>query len=304
MAEAIMICVDNSRWGSYHRFSHEAQLNFVRSYCQEKLQTNRKNVIGLMTLGTEKEVWLYPTSKLDQIMRHTKGAFGFAGGDLKVSRAHTSCFFTLVRDYPTMEKRIVFLTGGPPDFSCEGAKFYGTQLKDAGIAVNVYNFCVKGDYYGGSQSLYDVFVDAANCNNNSFIRHVDSWSLTLTSGFLPSSPAEEDIARNNKGKYYSKEVVKRFKYLRGQLKNLPPELAREVDNYLKAWVMRRLELKKLDNKSKASPDNDKKKKKKRKNYFKARGMGRLSHIRYILGMGRLDGKIITTGNLQSGNKPV
>ncbi|XP_071703862.1 uncharacterized protein [Rutidosis leptorrhynchoides] len=208
------------------------------------------------------------------------GAFGFDGGDLKVRRAHTSCYFTLVRDYPTREKRIVFLTGGPPDFSCEGAKFYGNQLKEAGIGVDVYNFRVKGDYYyGGLQSLYDVYVGAANCNNNSFIQHVDSWSLSLTTGFLPSSPEKEieNKARNNKGKG-SKEVFERFEYLRGQLNNLPSELAREVDNYFKARGMGCLELKKLDNKFKASPDNDKKKK--RKNYFKARGMRPL--------MGRLE----------------
>ncbi|XP_071703672.1 26S proteasome non-ATPase regulatory subunit 4 homolog isoform X2 [Rutidosis leptorrhynchoides] len=68
--EIMMICIDNSEYMRlYDPYRFKLQLDCIRSYSDIKLKSNRKNEIGIVTMGTkDTKKWLSPTSDLDIIL--------------------------------------------------------------------------------------------------------------------------------------------------------------------------------------------------------------------------------------------
>ncbi|XP_071707449.1 uncharacterized protein [Rutidosis leptorrhynchoides] len=192
--EAIMICIDNSRWMTFfdNRYSFKLQLNCVRSYCRAKFKCNPKNVIGILTIGTEdNDNLLEPTSDLDKILGHLKNGFRLGNGELYFSRGLRTSRMILERKYPSNQKRMLFFTGGPTDFNTlKHGKSIGEDLKQWGIAVDIVNFCLneRFAYYWipGLEELIDAANENNNNNNKSHIKHHQPCIWTLAWDILPS----------------------------------------------------------------------------------------------------------------------
>ncbi|XP_071695616.1 uncharacterized protein [Rutidosis leptorrhynchoides] len=176
--EITFICVDNSEWMLRPGSRYNLQVNCVRSYCRAKLKSNLRNAIGIQAMGnSEKTSMLEPTSDFDEIWTHLRCLRALGGGQLDFIARLNSVSDKLDR-YPNNPKRIVFFIGGPSNFEDGEAKWYGNELKDQGIAVDVFNFFLD-EGFDFSRRALDALVATVNNNNNSQIKHVSSDSRTV-----------------------------------------------------------------------------------------------------------------------------
>nr|GEU32606.1 hypothetical protein [Tanacetum cinerariifolium] len=85
-------------------------------------------------------------------------------------------------------KRLLFFVGGPSKIPPYSAKSAGYTAKQMGVAVDVVNFFLLENYNYYRTSLVK-FVDAANHNGNSYIKHIPpASSLAAIRDALYSSP--------------------------------------------------------------------------------------------------------------------
>ncbi|XP_071703992.1 26S proteasome non-ATPase regulatory subunit 4 homolog [Rutidosis leptorrhynchoides] len=151
--ETIMICIDNSQRMKSDDLSYELQLNCARSYSRAKLKSNPK----ILTLTTGSDYFankeLSPTSDLDKILDYLKRLqYSGLGGNLCFIKGILLFNVSLKSVEPSKLKRMLFFAGG-------------YHLGDWKMAL-------------------DAFVDAADNNNNSHIKHVQPDSSTLVSQIL------------------------------------------------------------------------------------------------------------------------
>ncbi|GKE05018.1 dehydroascorbate reductase 2 [Tanacetum coccineum] len=153
--EAIMICIDTSRWmmgNNSHMFKQQADA--IRLYCTQKFKSHEDTVVGIC--GMEASM----------------------GGDLMlvtaVMKAHTVWFGCWDKDLGNhLPKRIAVFAGGPVYEEMGEVQILGKAMKDRNVACDVISF---GDPAINKQQLFKTLIDAADNNGNCNLLHVPSDS--------------------------------------------------------------------------------------------------------------------------------
>ncbi|XP_071699337.1 26S proteasome non-ATPase regulatory subunit 4 homolog [Rutidosis leptorrhynchoides] len=168
--ETLMICIDNSMYMRvYDPYRYGLQLDCIRLYCRLKLESNPKNTIGILTMGTfDDDNLVCPTSDIDTLLYHLSFNFGLGGALNFCGGVSSSMVYFPWRD-PSRRKRILLFTGGGHvdlDVDIEKMKDLGKSVKESSVAVDVINFWIEGPYKDSNMARKE-FVEAVKVNENS-----------------------------------------------------------------------------------------------------------------------------------------
>ncbi|XP_071738383.1 26S proteasome non-ATPase regulatory subunit 4 homolog [Rutidosis leptorrhynchoides] len=226
--EAVIICIDNSVFMKYiEPYRYRLQIRCIRSYCRDKLESNPKNSIGILTMSSfEVRNNLFPTSDLDKVLHNLKYQLN-VGGPLDFKQGIKDAWWHLPSDEQST-LRAIFFIGGAINLNSTKAKAAGRRLKQYGVAVDVVNFWRRGRYTLTKKAL-DAFVAAANNENNSTIHHVQVEPSTRSKDVLLRvfKLDEGEIVRKKKAKDREKERARK-QALKRMLQSHRDKLVKEM----------------------------------------------------------------------------
>lgn len=183
--ESTMICLDNSDWmrnGDYAPSRFEAQQDAAGVLCNDRLNNNPENTVGLLTMaGQGVDLLASPTEEsgkilacFSQIKMGGKCDFTTAVQIAQLALKH--------RKNKNGGQRIIVFVGAPVSESPEALLKLGKQLKKNNVAIDI--ICV-GEQAENEPKLQEL-VNAANTNDNSHLVVVPLGSSVVNT--LASSP--------------------------------------------------------------------------------------------------------------------
>ncbi|GKD64365.1 dehydroascorbate reductase 2, partial [Tanacetum coccineum] len=218
--EAIMICIDTSRWmmgNNSHMFKQQADA--IRLYCTQKFKS-QDTVVGICGMG---EKCIYHLAEPHRILSRIMNSLYKAsmGGDLMlvaaVMKAHTVWFGCWDKELGNhLPKRIAVFAGGPVYEEMDEVQILGKAMKDRNVACDVISF---GDPAINKQQLFKTLIDAADNNRNCNLLYVPpnftvedalfrSQIIQCGSAPFASPPVQQECSKQNKNALSRSQIIR------------------------------------------------------------------------------------------------
>eukprot|EP00039_Didymoeca_costata_P016326 m.289648 g.289648 ORF g.289648 m.289648 type:complete len:387 (-) comp16376_c3_seq3:1240-2400(-) len=185
MAEATMICVDNSEWMRNSDFIPtrlEAQRDAIQLISGRKIHAHPESCVGVMTMAGSREILTTltnDTGKISGLLHRVNvdGSIDFLSS-LKVAKLALK-----FRQAKNHRQRVIVFVGSPIENTEGELKQLGKKFHKDGVAVDVINF---GEEEANQQKL-ETFIQAVDKGENSHLVTVPSGVRVLSDVLIKSA---------------------------------------------------------------------------------------------------------------------